>query len=128
MAHGGVTLIRAICLYIARTWVSKASHWSGPTLFLDAARYSGGTPSTMSMAAVPRTSKTCGGNVFVSTVNATFRQAAGYIDRILKGANPGELPYQQPTKFELVINLNCQRPLRLTILAAMLTRADEVVQ
>src|SRR6266403_5149208 len=67
-----VILIRAICLYIARTCASKASHWSGPTPFLDAARYSGGTPSTISMAAVPRTSKTCGGKAFVSTVNATF--------------------------------------------------------
>jgi hypothetical protein len=50
----------------------KSIHWSGPTPFLDAARYSGGAPSTISMAAVPRTSKTCGGKAFVSTVNATF--------------------------------------------------------
>src|SRR5438445_8191903 len=64
--------MRAICLYIARTCASKASHWSGPTPFLDAARYSGGIPSTISMAAVPRTSKTWGGKAFVSTVNATF--------------------------------------------------------
>ena len=55
-----------------RTCASKASHWSGPTPFLDAARYSGGIPSTISMAAVPRTSKTWGGKAFVSTVNATF--------------------------------------------------------
>src|SRR5678816_4612466 len=64
--------MRASCLYIARTCASNASHWSGPTPFLDAARYSGGTPSTMSTAAVPRTSKTWGGNAFVPTVRVAF--------------------------------------------------------
>jgi putative ABC transport system substrate-binding protein len=65
---------------------------------------------------------------YAANLPASFRRAASYVDKILKGANPAELPMEQPTKFDLVVNLKTARALGLTIPQSILTQATQVIE
>jgi putative ABC transport system substrate-binding protein len=65
---------------------------------------------------------------YAESIPAFHHRSASYVDRILKGAKPADMPVEQPTKFELVVNLKAARALALTIPHSFLLRADEVIE
>jgi putative ABC transport system substrate-binding protein len=73
---------------------------------------------------------TTAGGLMAYAPNATepYRRAAYFVDRLLRGANPAELPVEQPTKFEFVVNLKTAKAIGLTIPASVLAQADQIIQ
>ncbi len=80
------------------------------------------------MYAYPEHAKAGGLLIYATSYYDLFRRAATYVDRIVKGAKPGDLPIEQPTKFEMILNLKTAKALGLTIPQSILVRADEIIQ
>lgn len=102
----------------------------GPVLFGNATRIIDFAAEHRLPAAYPWREATEAGGLmsYGSSAQGLFRQAAGYVDRLLRGANPAELPIEQPARFELVINLKVAKMLRLDVPATLLARAEDLIE
>jgi putative ABC transport system substrate-binding protein len=110
-ADGAIRMIDALVFMLRKETASLAAKYRLPVIY----------PSREDVEA--------GGLVAYGTnIPAQYRQAAGFVDKILRGAKPADLPVEQPTKFDLVINLKTAKALGLTIPPSLLQRADQVVE
>jgi putative ABC transport system substrate-binding protein len=103
---------------------------AGPTLFLQGRQIADRAAKSRLPAIYARPEYLEDGGLMTYGVSITdlFRRAATYVDKILKGAKPADLPVEQPTKFELVINLKAAKQIGLTIPPNVLARADKVIR
>ena len=121
---------------LEKAFAAMSSGRTGALMVLEDPMFSIHQRRIVDLAAKNRLPATYGFREFVDAGGLMFygasfsdmaRRAATYVDKILKGAKPADLPVEQPTKFELAINLNAAKALGLTISQALLQRADQVI-
>ena len=128
-AHGSADFDRAF-LDVTRARAGALAVWGGAIFNSERRRLVDLSAKHRLPTVYPSRDFVDGGGLMAYGANLAdlFRRAATYVDKILKGTKPGDLPVEQPTKFELVINLKTAKALGLTIPPSLLARADQIIE